>query len=83
MLREIDLSQVSEPETFTVDCPWGGSNVIEVLPGAIRVLEADCPDGVCVSQGWLGEDTALPLICLPHRLVIQYAETGELDAAAR
>ncbi len=68
-VRSIDLSAVTESFTFTVS-DGARENVIEVAPGRIRVLEADCPDQVCVHAGWLA-DSAAPIVCLPHRLVIR------------
>ena len=70
VLREIDLSRVREPYSFTVEAPDGGSNRIEVEPGRIRVADADCPDKICISQGWLS-DQSVPIVCLPHRLIIK------------
>ena len=52
-----------------VESPYGGSNTILVQPGRICVSEADCPDRICVYQGWLTDDP-IPIVCLPHRLVI-------------
>ena len=48
----------------------GGVNRIEVEPGRLRVAAADCPDRICVSQGWLS-DQSVPIVCLPHRLIIK------------
>lgn len=60
----------------------GHVNQIEIRNHRIRVLEADCPDQVCVRMGWL--DSAAPIVCLPHHLVIQFAEQSEeLDAVVR
>ena len=70
VLREIDLSRVKEPYSFAVEAPDGGFNRVEVEPGRIRVVEADCPDGICISQGWLSDQT-VPIVCLPHRLIIK------------
>lgn len=68
-VRTIDLSQVDEPWSFTVE--WdGGYNVVEVERGRIRVSQADCPDQVCVHQGWIS-NSVVPVACLPHRLVIR------------
>ena len=52
-----------------------GYNVIEVERGRIRVAEADCPDQVCVRQGWIS-NSVVPIACLPHRLVIQLDSDG-------
>ena len=57
VLQEIDLSRVREPYSFEVEAPDGGVNRIEVEPGRIRVADADCPDRICVSQGWLSDRT--------------------------
>ena len=70
VLREIDLSRVTEEYRFTVETGDGGVNSILVQPGRICVEEANCPDGICVMQGWLS-DSALPIICMPHELVIE------------
>ena len=82
VLREIDLARVTEEYSFTVEYPEGGSNTVTVRPGAIRVSEADCPDKVCVSQGWI-TDRGGPVVCLPHRLVLELAESADIDASAR
>ena len=58
----------------------GRENVIQILDGKIRVLEADCPDHTCVRMGWLRSD-ALPIVCLPNRLVIRFCETNAIDAS--
>ena len=50
ILRSIPLDQVSETCRFTVDATDGGYNIVEVSPGAIAIVEADCPDKLCVLQ---------------------------------
>lgn len=81
-IRAIDLSQVEEPYSFTVE--WeDGYNIVEVERGRIRVSEADCPDRICVRRGWVW-DSAAPIACLPHRLVIQLEgrEDAPVDGVA-
>ena len=68
-IRSIDLARVTKAFEFTVSGKWGW-NVIRVEPGRICVREADCPDRVCVNDGWLS-DSARPVVCLPHKLVIR------------
>lgn len=73
-VRTIALDDVNEPFSFTVE--WeDGYNVIEVERGRIRVAEADCPDQICVRQGWIS-NSVVPIACLPHRLVIQLDSDG-------
>lgn len=80
-VRSIDLSQVGESYAFTVDGP-AGTNTVQVERGRIRVSHADCPDQVCVHQGWIFTGAA-PIVCLPNRLVIQIeeqaAQTTDID----
>ena len=81
LLREIPLDEVEESYSFTVDAE-GGSNTILVEPGRIRVSEADCPDQVCVGQGFISDGT-VPVVCLPHKLIIEIVGGGsQFDAAA-
>ncbi|NBI08777.1 NusG domain II-containing protein [Colidextribacter sp. OB.20] len=81
LLEEIDLDKVAEPYSFTLE-DGSGTNTVQVEKGRIRVSEADCPDQVCVSQGWISNGTA-PIVCLPHKLMIEITGTGgELDGAA-
>lgn len=80
ILYTLDLAQ-AEDQTFTVT--YGGrTNEIEIRDHQIRVKAADCPDQICVHMDWL-EDA--PIVCLPNRLSIQYAD-GEgasgLDAVS-
>ena len=50
------------------------SNTIEIRNLQIRMAEAECPDHTCVQMGWL--DSAVPIVCLPNHLVIQFREGG-------
>lgn len=70
ILRSLSLDQVSETYRFTVEAADGGYNIVEVSPGAIAIVEANCPDRLCVLQGRIS-DSLLPITCLPHRLVIE------------
>ena len=82
VIREIDLSHVSEEYSFTVSCPDGGSNTVLVQPGRVCVAEADCPDQVCVRLGWLsGQET--PIICLPHRLILRVRGASDIDGISK
>lgn len=77
----LDLS-VEPDRCFDVKC-GGGVNTVEIKGGKIRVKAADCPDKTCVRMGWL-ESAAAPIVCLPHGLIIEFAEDGgEVDAVAK
>lgn len=80
VLYTFDLSKA---EDTTVDIDYNGStNTVEIKDGKIRVLKADCPDNTCVHMGWLSS-SAMPIVCLPNHLVIEFAENNsEIDAVA-
>ena len=81
LLEEIDLNEVDRPYTLTFE-DESGSNTVSVEKGRIRVSEADCPDRVCVNQGWISDGT-VPVVCLPHRLMVEIrGDGGELDGGA-
>lgn len=82
-VRSIELDALTARETFTVPGRQG-YNVVCAEPGRICVLEADCPDQICVRAGWL-HDSAAPIVCLPHRLVIQLedAPAAQIDAVSQ
>ena len=81
LLEEIDLDQVDEPRSLVLE-DESGSNTVQVERGRIRISAADCPDQVCVKQGWVSNGAA-PIVCLPHKLVVELAGTGEdLDGGA-
>ncbi|MEG2007172.1 MAG: NusG domain II-containing protein [Raoultibacter sp.] len=84
IIKTIDLSQVDQPYTFRVADEYG-YNDIAVEHGRIRVIEANCPDKVCVAFGWT-QAAGTPIACLPHRLTItlEGGETdGKIDARTR
>ena len=75
VIREIDLAGVKEPYEFVWEDAAGNRNLIRVEPGRIRVTEANCPDRICVEHGWLSRELP-PIVCLPHRLMIQWKEAA-------
>ena len=59
------------------------TNTLVIQGGTARVVEASCPDQICVRQGavqYAGES----IVCLPHRLVITVrgGAAGVVDGAA-
>lgn len=82
VIRQIDLSKVEEPETISIDNKRGGINTIHVEHGKIGFTEANCPDQLCVSQGYI-TNSLLPAVCLPNGVVIEISspsDTPSLDA---
>lgn len=74
LIKSIDLDAVTIPYDFEVTSEFG-SNTVHVEHGAISVSVSDCPDQICVHQGTI-TSPAIPIVCMPHRLVIEIR--GEL-----
>ena len=74
VLYRLDLAAYRESETLEIEYN-GGVNILRIEDGKIRMQYADCPDQTCVKAGWL-QSSSLPIVCLPHHLVIQYTENG-------
>ncbi len=82
LIERVDLRGSALPRRIEILGENGACNVIQVEPGRVRMLESNCPEGLCVMMGWLEKpgDTA---VCLPHRLMITVEGEGELDAISR
>lgn len=80
VVRTVDLD-VDEPYEFEVTSE-SGHNTIRVENGKIGVIDADCPDKICVRQGFI-DNGALPIVCLPHRLSVVITDNGsDIDAVS-
>lgn len=65
MVMELPLSE----DTQVLLGEDGHTNTLVIRNGTAQVVEADCPDQICVRQGavqYEGES----IVCLPHKLVV-------------
>lgn len=76
---------LSDTEAFEIPITGGDgnlTNLIQVRPGQICVVWADCPDQICVNQGWISNGPK-PITCLPNKVVIEIIEGDQdLDAVS-
>ena len=80
LLMELPLDQ----DTELVLGEGGHTNTLIIEDGTAQVIEASCPDQICVRQGgirYAGES----IVCLPHKLVItiEGGAQNDIDAAAK
>lgn len=47
-----------------------GKNVIQISKGKAHISEADCPDKVCIKDGYIDNPSKI-LVCLPNKVVVQ------------
>lgn len=72
--KEIPLSEHHGTDTFTIQTA-DGYNTIVVKDQKIGIIEADCPDKICIQEGFIrnpGETT----VCLPHKVMIEIRSTA-------
>ena len=77
VIYTIDIAN-SEDRTIDIEYPGGGYNTVVISNGQISITDADCPDKTCVNTGVLRSES-VPIVCLPHRLVIRYSDGGGND----
>lgn len=81
VLYTIDLT-TAQDQTLEIEYK-GRTNIVQIENGRIHMLEAECPDQICVHMGWL-DSGFMPIVCLPNHLSIEYAGSGDdIDAVIR
>ena len=56
----------------------GDTNVCEIKNGEVKMIEADCPDHLCLKQRAV-DSTGGTIVCLPNKVVIE-GEKGDSSA---
>ena len=64
--REVARYNLDQNGTYELN---GGTNILVIEDGAARITEADCPDRLCVRQGWISK-AGQAITCLPNRLTV-------------
>lgn len=59
-----------------------GQAVIEIKDQGVRMLEAPCPDQICVKQGWL-KSPGRSIICVPNEVVIYIDAEAPVDGVTQ
>ena len=58
-------------------------NLLEINEGKIRMKEAQCPDQICVKQGWINKEGD-SIVCLPNKVIITLKKKEDkLDGVVR
>ena len=64
--KQFDLSQ---DQSYTIQTEQG-YNILQIQNHKASVIEADCPDQICVQQKSISY-TGEMIVCLPHKIVIE------------
>ncbi|MDO5299571.1 MAG: NusG domain II-containing protein [Clostridia bacterium] len=68
--REVLRKPLAVEDSYEIRQEDGSVNVITVENGAVYMKEANCRDGLCISQGKM-KNAAKTIVCLPHKLVVR------------
>lgn len=77
LYKKLPLKKDAEKITFTIDNELG-SNVIEINKAQVKIVDADCPDKICVKAHAISKPGEA-LICLPHKLVVKIIGEGKQE----
>lgn len=47
-----------------------GTNIVKLYDNGANIIDADCPDKVCVDDGFISEPGEM-LVCLPNKVVVE------------
>ncbi|MCI8408586.1 MAG: NusG domain II-containing protein [Lachnospiraceae bacterium] len=64
-----------EEVTYTIKSQHG-ENILRIYNGKVWLLDADCPDKICVNTGKI-QYPGQSIICLPHKVVVEIKDNKE------
>jgi len=75
LIHTLFLSE--KPQTVNL-----GTNVILIEKDGVSMIDATCPDKLCINQGKI-KNSSRSIVCLPNRIVVEFADVkGEVDTVA-
>lgn len=77
LYRTIPLSKNKGEEIIKLETKYG-TNLIKINNNKIGIIEADCPDQVCMNPEYI-EKPGESLVCLPHKVMIEIKGMAEDD----
>jgi hypothetical protein len=81
VVRTVALRPGGESTTFPVAGELG-TTLVEVAGNRVRILDAPCPNHVCMKQGWITRAGA-SIICMPGKIVVRIEGAAPVDAVTR
>lgn len=69
LYKTVPLKENKDAEDIVIKTD-NGKNIIQFSNGGVRILEANCPDQICVNDGFKSKPGEI-LVCLPNKIVIE------------
>lgn len=76
--KTVPLSGHSGEDRFTVQTEDGGYNIVVIQEDRIGIAEADCPDKICIHEGFISRPGE-SVICLPHKVMVEVKAEGDAE----
>lgn len=76
----VGIYPLSEEKIAIISYEENEYNLLQISGGSAYMLEADCPDQICVNHTPVSRNGE-SIICLPHKLVVQIS--SEADASEK
>ncbi|MDO5713650.1 MAG: NusG domain II-containing protein [Tissierellia bacterium] len=84
-VEKLDFEGVKKSKTYQVNTKKG-YNIISYNSEGATLIEADCPDQICVKMARISKPGEM-IICLPHELVVEVKSSkpgkNDLDSVLR
>ena len=74
--REIARYSMAINGIYDINDDNGKNNKIEIRDGRVRMLEASCPNHLCIRQGWIRFE-GQSIVCLPNKVTVTVHGSGD------
>lgn len=75
--ERLEVLPIDEEGIFTYETDKG-TNVLEIYDNKARMIEASCPDQICVNSSEIFRPNQ-NIVCLPHRFHVLVEGVGEVE----
>jgi len=69
-VESINLDQNEISRELRIETGGGGYNILNITSEGVSIVEANCPDQVCVRSSKITKP-GQTIICLPHKLIVK------------
>lgn len=82
--KVVDTLPLDVDITREIETGNNGTNTLVIKDGYAKMVEANCPDGLCTNQKKINRNGE-SIICLPHKVVVSVVDDNsdeQIDAVA-
>lgn len=72
----VEMLDLSKDTDITINGYNEGTNHLVIKDGEAWISEATCPDGICVHQGKIHQNSEM-IVCLPNLMIARVVDTAE------